>query len=161
MWLHHPIKNQHHLPLPIRSPVPILFPEEPSYPILNHIDMHYPTLHEQTPNLDNLNCLLASLSQRMIIRKRWHVLILVHPWVVVAWNQQTRTLGLPLFLEPSWWRRHKRCYIGHAKFAMQPLSLGLHQYNKILLRPCRWICKGSDRIVRCLWNHCLKPFFDT
>ena len=36
---------------PIRSPILVLFPKEPSHPILNHTDIHYTTLYEQTPNL--------------------------------------------------------------------------------------------------------------
>ena len=72
--------------------------------------------HDHPLLLDHLNQLMSYLSIKTTNNKEvTYVLIPIHPWTLVAWNQMTKTPSLPLQLDSSTHRRHMRNFKGHAR----------------------------------------------
>ena len=88
----------------------------PHHPSLNPMPMQLSPPHDHPLPLDHLNQLMNCLSIKTTNNEEvTYVRIPIHPWTLFAWNQMTKTPNLPLWLDSSTHRRHRRNFKGHAQ----------------------------------------------
>ena len=88
----------------------------PHHLSLNPMPMQLSPPHNHPLPLDHLNQLMSCLSIKTANNEEvTYVRILIYPWTLVAWNQMTKTPSLPLRLDSSTHRHHKRTFKGHAQ----------------------------------------------
>ena len=109
-----PMGSPHH---PSLSPMPIQLSPPHNHPLL----------------LDHLNQLMSCLSIKTTNNEEvTYVRIPIHPRTLVAWNQMTKTPILPLWLDSSTHRRHRR----NGASRTHPLRLDSSISARLSVDPC-------------------------
>ena len=105
----------------------------PHHPSLNPMPMQLSPPHDHPLPLDHLNQLMSCLSIKTTNNEEvTYVRIPIHPRTLVAWNQTTKTPSLPLRLDSSTHRHHKR----NDASRIHPLQLDSSTLAKFLVDPC-------------------------
>ena len=105
----------------------------PHHPSLNPMPIQLSPPHDHPLPLDHLNQLMSCLSIKTTNNEEvTYVRIPIHPRTLVAWNQMTKTPILPLWLDSSTHRRHRR----NGASRTHPLRLDSSISAKLSVDPC-------------------------
>ena len=105
----------------------------PHHPSLSPMPIQLSPPHNHPLPLDHLNQLMSCLSIKTTNNEEvTYVRIPIHPRTLVAWNQMTKTPILPLWLDSSTHRRHRR----NGASRTHPLRLDSSISARLSVDPC-------------------------